>query len=178
MEKSPLSFKQPRLPAFPLRCPCSLPSRPASLSRYWKGALTPVPSPYYGCGWEDASVELFLSPSFPRANNLPPGTEEKGNVHNIKPRKQHTKLTGAAIFTKPAPSGTVLPESGSCHDRLERSPPLANLNQYEERLSHFRFRTGCTGGGPDPANGIEEPAKLVRLRRSFTNINMLLERAI
>ena len=145
---------------------------------YWKGALTPVPSPYYGCGWEDASVELFLSPSFPRANNLPPGTEEKGNVHNIKPRKQHTKLTGAAIFTKPAPSGTVLPESGSCHDRLERSPPLANLNQYEERLSHFRFRTGCTGGGPDPANGIEEPAKLVRLRRSFTNINMLLERAI
>ena len=77
--KSPLfPSNSPDFLPSPLRCPCSLPSRPASLSRYWKGV--PVPSPYYGCGWEDASVELFLSPSFPRANNLPRRRRETSTI--------------------------------------------------------------------------------------------------
>lgn len=56
-----------------------------------------------------APLKLLSSPLFPRANNLLRATEVKGNVHDGKPRKNPHTLTGAAIFTKPAPSGALLP---------------------------------------------------------------------
>lgn len=150
MEKPPLSFKHPGLPAFPLRCTCSLASEPASLSGHWKGAVTPATSPYY-CFCPAAEGRAPPWSYFHHHPSLAPiicleALRRKQTSTIPSRRSKHTTLTGAAIFTKPAPSRTVLPASWRCVYRREAAA-ACKPKPIGIRALSLPPRTGCTRGG-------------------------------
>lgn len=168
MEKSLSPSNSPDFLPSPLRCPCSLASRPAGLSRYWKGACAPSPSLcHYRLWLGRTSVELFfITILSSRCRCLQAPRRKETSTISSQGNKHETHRSRHA--TEACPFGTVLPEA-DVNDELDHR--LANLNQYEGG-SHF-LQTSVRKEGPDPANGTEEPAKLVRLRRRFTNTHAL-----